>query len=137
MNILIKKWASQPKYFWKSWLQKTWLLRRSCFWKPFSGQPESRKLVNLSPKNCWNLQKSSLILGLLVNALTADYEYFCRNTETLPRTIQTQLSTKPKIFCWNFIAFLESAFNFEHIDKKMSLIAQVFLKLLLPKVVIT
>ena len=44
-----------------------------------------------------------------------------------------QLSEKPKIFSRFFIAFLESALNLEHIEKKMSLIAQVFRKLLTPK----
>ena len=45
-----------------------------------------------------------------------------------------QLSEKLETF---FIAFLESALNFEHFEKKMSLIAQVFLKLLTPKDVCT
>ena len=44
-----------------------------------------------------------------------------------------QLSEKPEIFSPFFIAFLKSALNFEHFEKKMSLIAQVFLKLLTPK----
>ena len=44
-----------------------------------------------------------------------------------------QLSQKLEIFSPFFIAFLESALNFEHFEKKMNLIAQVFLKLLTPK----
>ena len=48
-----------------------------------------------------------------------------------------QLSEKPKTFSQFFIAFLESALNFEHFEKKMSLIAPVFLKLLTPKDVFT
>ena len=36
-----------------------------------------------------------------------------------------------------FIAFFETALNFEHFAKKISLIAQVFLKLLTPKDVFT
>ena len=44
-----------------------------------------------------------------------------------------QLSKKLKAFCCFFIAFLEFTLNFDHLkkkNKKMSLIAQVFLKLL-------
>ena len=36
-----------------------------------------------------------------------------------------------------FPAFLESTLNFEHFEEKMSLTAQVFLKLLTPKDVFT
>ena len=48
-----------------------------------------------------------------------------------------QLSEKVKTFSQSFIAFLESTLNFEHFEKEMSLIAQVFLKLLTPKDVLT
>ena len=48
-----------------------------------------------------------------------------------------QLSKKPKRFCCNFIAFLESASSFELFESKMSLIAYIFLKLLIPKDVVT
>ena len=65
----------------------------------------------------------SQILGLLVNTLTASYEYSRSNSENLPLPIQTQLSEKPKSFFGIFIAFLESRLNFEDFEKKMSLIA--------------
>ena len=49
-----------------------------------------------------------------------------------------QLCQKPKAFCCFFIAFLESTLNFEHFEKKKkSLVAQVFLKLSIPKDVLT
>ena len=48
-----------------------------------------------------------------------------------------QLSEKLETFSPFFIAFLESALSFEHFEKKMSLMAQVFLKLLTPKDVFT
>ena len=48
-----------------------------------------------------------------------------------------QLPKKPKTFCCIVIEFLESTLNLEHFEKKMSLIAQVFLKLLTPKNVVT
>ena len=48
-----------------------------------------------------------------------------------------QLSEKLKAFSGFFIAVLESALNFEHFEKKVSFIAQVFPKLLTPKDVFT
>ena len=44
-------------------------------------------------------------------------------------TIQMHLSQKEKIFSISFAAFFESALNFEHFQKKMTLIAYVFPKL--------
>ena len=44
-------------------------------------------------------------------------------------TIQMHLSQKQKIFSEFFSAFFESALNFEHFLKKMTLIAYVFPKL--------
>ena len=41
-------------------------------------------------------------------------------------TIQTHLSRKEKIFSQFFPAFLESALNFEHFQKKRTFIAYVF-----------
>ena len=48
-----------------------------------------------------------------------------------------QLSGKLMTFSGFFIAFLESALNFAHLEKKITLIAQVFLNLLTPKDVFT
>ena len=44
-------------------------------------------------------------------------------------TIQMHLSQKQKIFSEFFSAFFESAFNFEHFQKKKTFIAYVFSKL--------
>ena len=55
---------------------------------------------------------------MLVNTLTANYEYSRSNRENLPLPIQMQLSEKPKTFSEFFIAFLESTLNFEHFEKK-------------------
>ena len=44
-------------------------------------------------------------------------------------TIKMHLSQKQKIFSRFFSAFSESALNFEHFQKKMTLIAYVFPKL--------
>ena len=48
-----------------------------------------------------------------------------------------QLLEKLKTFSAFFITFLEFTSNFEHFEKKLSLIAQVFLKLLTPKDALT
>ena len=45
------------------------------------------------------------------------------------QTIQMHLSQKQKIFCEFCSAFFESALNFEHFQKKMTVIAYVFRKL--------
>ena len=45
------------------------------------------------------------------------------------QTIQIHLSQKQKIFPEFFSAFFESALNFEHFQKKMTLIAYTFPKL--------
>ena len=68
--------------------------------------------------------------------MTTNFEYSRSNREHLPFPIQMQLSETPKTFC-QFIAFLEATLNFEHFKKKISLIAQVFLKLLTLKDVLT
>ena len=44
-------------------------------------------------------------------------------------TIQMHLSQKEKIFCQFFSAFVESALNSEHFQKKRTFIAYVFPKL--------
>ena len=68
-----------------------------------------------------------------VNTLTANDEYSRSNRENLPLPIQAQLPEKPKTFCELLLHF----WDLHYIFKKMSLIAQVFLKLLTPKDVFT
>ena len=60
----------------------------------------------------------SKILGLFVNTLTAEYTYSHRNMQTLTQQVQTPLSLKQKTFPEFFIAFLKSAWNGEHFQKK-------------------
>ena len=71
------------------------------------------------------------------NTLTANYEYSRNNTDNLPLPVPMQLSGKLMTFSRFFITFFESALNFVHLEKKISLIAQVFLSLLTPKHVFT
>ena len=73
------------------------------------------------------------ISKLFPNKLTADGKYSLLNWENLTQHIQMQLSLKPKTFYRFFSKFLKSRFNFEHCQKKMALIAEVFPKLRTPK----
>ena len=79
------------------------------------------------------LQKSLLdtwkFFRPFLNTLTADDRYSLISKDNWIQTIQMHLSQKPKIFSELFGAFFESALNFEHFQKKMTLIAYVFPKL--------
>ena len=83
------------------------------------------------------LIQSTIPLFFRLNTLTANYEYSRSNTYNLPLPVQMQLSEKLETFPRFFIAFLKSALNFEHFEKKMSLMAEVFPKLLTLKDVFT
>ena len=78
------------------------------------------------------LQKSLLnkwkFLRPFLNTLTADDKCSLSSRDKRMQNIQTHLSQKENIFFWSFSAFFESALNFEHFQKKMTLIAYVFLK---------
>ena len=65
--------------------------------------------------------------------LTANYEYSRINRENLELRNLTKLSKKLSIFCRIFFRVLESELKFQCFERKMSLIAQVFLKLLTPR----
>ena len=64
-----------------------------------------------------------------LNTLTADDKYSLISKEKWMQTIQMLLSQKQNIFSRVFPSFFESALNFEHFQKKMTLIAYVFAKL--------
>ena len=79
------------------------------------------------------LEKSLLdkwkFFGYFLNTLTADDKYSLISKNKWMQTIQMHLSQKQNIFSEFFSAFFESALNFEHFQKKMTLIAYVFPKL--------
>ena len=79
------------------------------------------------------LQKSLLetwkFFSRFFNTFTADDKYSLINRDNWMQTIQMHLSQKQKIFSQSFSAFFESALNFKHFQKKMTLIAYVFPKL--------
>ena len=76
------------------------------------------------------------ILGLFVNILSHDDKSFLLYRENLTQPIQIFLFQTEKIFCQFFSPFLKSTLNFEHFQKKITLIADVFPKLPSPKKVI-
>ena len=69
------------------------------------------------------------ILGLFVNTLSEDDKYCLLCKDNLLQPIQILLSQKQKTFSQFFSAFLKSTLNFEHFQKKINLIADVFPKL--------
>ena len=76
------------------------------------------------------------ILRLFVNTLTDDDKYSLLYRDNLKQPIQILLSQKQKTFSQFFSAFSKSKLNFQHFQKKMTLIADVFPKLPSPKKVI-
>ena len=73
------------------------------------------------------------ILGLLVNTLTDDDKYCLLYRDYLTQPIQILISQKQETFCQFFSEFLISTLNFEHFEKKITLIADVFPNYRLPK----
>ena len=76
------------------------------------------------------------ILGLFVNTLSEDDKYCLLYNDNLLQPIQILLSQKQKTLSQFFSAFLKSTLNFEHFQKKINLIADVFPKLPSTKIVI-
>ena len=76
------------------------------------------------------------ISGLFVNTLTDDDKYSLLYRDNLLQPIQIHLSQKRNTSSDFSSAFLKSTLNFEHFEKKMTLIADVFPKLPSPKIVI-
>ena len=126
-----------------------WMHNRACFLKAYCSQRvnEFQKLLQYGEKSFYptfssfwaKLSYKRLFLirpeiwGLLDNTLTANCEYYRINRENLQLPNKAKLSKKPSIFCCIFVAFFTSKLNFQCFKKKMSLIAQVFLKLLAPR----
>ena len=75
----------------------------------------------------------SKIIRLFVNTLTHDDKYCLLYRDNLTQPIQILLSRKQKTFSDFSSALLKCTLNFEHFQKKMTLIAHVFPKLPSPK----
>ena len=70
---------------------------------------------------------------MFVNTLTADDKYSPLNRDNLTDPIRSQLSQKQQTFPKFFLTFSKSTLNFEHFQKKMTLLADLFLKLRTPE----
>ena len=77
------------------------------------------------------------ILGLFVNTLSEDDKYGLLYKDNLLQPIQVLLSQKQKTSSQFFSGFLKSTLIFEHFQKKINLIADVFPKLPSTKIVIS
>ena len=77
------------------------------------------------------------ILGLFVNTLSEDDKYCLLYNDNLLQPIQILLSQKQKTFSEFFSGLLKCTFNFEHFQKKINLIADVFPKLPSTEIVIS
>ena len=64
-----------------------------------------------------------------LNTLTANDKYSLISKDKWMKTFKMLLSQKQNIFPGFFSSFFESALNFEHFQKKVTLIAYVFAKL--------
>ena len=76
------------------------------------------------------------ISGVFVNTLTDDDKFCLLYSDNLTQPIQILLSQKQKTFSHFFSPFLKTTLNFEHFQKKMTLIADVFPEFPSPKKVI-
>ena len=68
--------------------------------------------------------------------MTADDKYSLLKRDNLTQPIRTQLSQKQKVFSELFLAFSKSTLNFEHFQKKMTVIADFFPKIRSPENVV-
>ena len=73
------------------------------------------------------------ISGLFLKTLTDDDKYSLLYRDNLTQPIQIRFSEKQKTFSDFLTAFLKSTLNFEHFQKKLTLISDVFPKLPSPK----
>ena len=73
------------------------------------------------------------ILGLFVNTLTDDGKSSVLYRDNLTQQIQILLSQKPRTFSQLSSEVLKPILNFEHFQKKMALIADIFPKSPFPK----
>ena len=73
------------------------------------------------------------ISDLFLNTLSDDDKYSLLYRDNLTQPIRIHLSQKQKTFSQFGSAFLKSTLNFEHFQKKINLVADVFSKLPSPK----
>ena len=74
-----------------------------------------------------SLFETRTVFRLFLNTWTADDKYSLIIIDNWMETIQMRLSQKQKMSSQFFSAFFKSALNFEKFQKKMTLIAYLFL----------
>ena len=93
--------------------------------------------IYLSMGRQLSYKKSLLVIckisKLFPNTVSADGKYCLLDRDNLRQRSHMELSQKQKFFSEFFSSFLESSLNFEHFEKKIALIADVFRKLGTPK----
>ena len=120
-----------------------------CLNAPVWDDPSTSDMVNV-PKHWFNLNESALSSWVItvkvielqkslldtwksftrfLNILTADDKYSLSSRDKWMQTIQFHLSQKQTFLHDFFSEFFESSLNFQHFQKKMTLIAYVFPKL--------
>ena len=92
---------------------------------PLSSWAITVKVIELQK---WLLDTWKFFVPFL-NTLTANDNYSLISKAKWMETIQMLLSQKQNNFSEFFSSFIESALNFEHFQKKITLIAYVFPKL--------
>ena len=69
------------------------------------------------------------ILRVFANTFTVNDKQYLLNKDNLTQQIQMQFSQKQKRFHKFFFACLKSILNFKHLQKKMTLVADVVLEI--------
>ena len=69
--------------------------------------------------------------------MNVDDKYSRRNMLNFRKQLEAQLSKKKNNSSEIFLSFLKYAFNLDHLEKKMSILAELFLELFTPKEVVT
>ena len=131
----------------------TSILVSSCFRTPFASQPihVSQTLLEhalqrfypnfplLFKKVSWKISPllRSQILGIFGNTFTAGRMYSCHTWKKLQQPVQTLLSHKRRIFSAILLLFWNLHKILFILNKKVSFIAYIFWKLLIPTNVVT
>ena len=92
---------------------------------PLSSWMTNVKVIELQK----SLLDTSKSFTRFLNTLTADDKYSLSSRDKWMQTIQFHLSQKQTFLLDFFSEFFESSLNFQHFQKKMTLIAYVFPKL--------
>ena len=106
----------------------------------FKSERQHLRHIYCSTGRQFSCKKSPLVicprLSLFVNTMTAVDKCSLPNRDNLRQPIHKELSQKLSTFSQFFRACSKSGLNFEHFEKKMTLIAYLFLRLRPAKIVV-